>query len=95
MELTQAAMGIPLWIILIPFGIFLIVFFIYSAFNFYHLIRFGVYSYGLYLIATLYLLVVIGILSVAVFFLMGYDFSSAISFETLFGSSAGKIIPGL
>jgi Na+/H+-dicarboxylate symporter len=95
MELTSATAGLPLWVILIPFAIFAIVFFIYSAFNFYHLIRFGVYSYSMYLIMTLYILATVGILSTATFFLMGYNFYDVITVESIFGAAATQILPGV
>ena len=95
MELTTVTAGIPLWVILIPFTLFGIVFLIYSIFNFYHLIRFGVYSYGMYFIMTLYILVTLGILSAATFLLMGYKLFDVITMEILFGTAAGKLIPGL
>ena len=84
---------IPISVLLIPLIIFLIFYLVYSFFNVYHLLRFGVYGFGLYMITTLYAAGTILLMAISIYFLLGYDWTQPIMFgglvtgneESLFG----------
>lgn len=47
--------GIPLLVLLVPYGIFFFFFAVYSLFNIYHLLKFGANTFGAYLLVTIFL----------------------------------------
>ncbi len=91
---TSTGLTIPISILLIPFGLFLIFYVFYSIFNIYHLLRFGVYNFGLYALTALFTLGTIFLLSLSAFFLWRYDWSQPISFDN-FLEAEESVFPGL
>jgi len=53
---------LPLWLLLIPFGIIFFLVVLYGIFNVYHLLRFATYTFGSYFLTTLFVggLIIIG-----------------------------------
>lgn len=90
----ETGFTIPLSVLLIPLGLFLIFYVFYSIFNVYHLLRFGVYGFGLYLITTLFVLGTIFLLSLSSFFLLRYDWSAPIQLDPLLDVS-DTTLPGI
>lgn len=68
-------MTIPLWALLIPYGLVAALFVIFSFFNLYHLIRFGFITFGSALFFLIYLGASAIILMVTWSSLQGIDWS--------------------
>ena len=65
--------AIPIYAFLFVFAAYMLFYVLYSLFNIYHLIRYGVYGFGLYLIVTIFTGGTIILVSGSVFMLMEYD----------------------
>lgn|SRR3989338_8926728 len=76
-----SAFSLPVSIFLAAFGAFLLFFVIYSFFNFYHLMKYGVYGFGLYLIVTIFTGGTILLASGSFFLLADYDWTYPISLK--------------
>lgn len=74
-----AEFSFPIGVILLPFGLFMLFYCVYSLFNLYHLLRFGVAGPILYAVTTLYAVGTVGILIGSIIGLSSYDFSYPIS----------------
>lgn len=72
---TLPSLTLPLWLLFIPFGLVVFFFVLYGFFNIYHLLRFATYTFGSYLLTTIFIggSVVIGAL--CFFYLSGYDWT--------------------
>jgi hypothetical protein len=85
---------IPVWFLLVVYGLFLSVFSLYTLFNLYHLIRFGTRSAGLYAILALFLFGTTLLVGMSVAFLAPYDWSAAVSPSDLMRqTSKGQFFP--
>jgi|GEM_PF-676137 len=76
-----SAFSLPVSVFLAVFGAFLLFFVVYSFFNLYHLLKYGVYGFGLYLIVTIFTGGTILLASGSFFLLAGYDWTYPISVE--------------
>lgn len=74
-----AEFSFPIGVILLPFGLFMLFYCVYSLFNLYHLLRFGVAGPILYAVTVVYAVGTAAILVGAIWGLSGYDFSYPIS----------------
>jgi len=90
----SSGVTIPVSILLIPFGIFLIFYIFYSIFNVYHLLRFGVYGFGLYIISFLFVLGTLGMVGTSTYLLLKYDWSTPIQVDQ-FLEIDKDVFPGL
>lgn len=82
--MTIASLEMPLSVFLLPFGLFLLFYVFYSFFNVYHLVKFGIYGFGAFLIVTVYAGVSIFLLG-AIFSVIGlYDWSIPFSLSDFF-----------
>ncbi|MFA4845319.1 MAG: hypothetical protein WC654_02055 [Patescibacteria group bacterium] len=72
--------NIPVYVFLFVFLAYMLFYVLYSLFNIYHLIRYGIYGFGLYLIVTIFTGGTIILVSGSVFMLMEYDWTHTISF---------------
>ncbi|MBI4592379.1 hypothetical protein HY733_02950 [Candidatus Uhrbacteria bacterium] len=72
---------IPLYVFLFVYGAYMLFYVLYSLFNIYHLIRYGVYGFGLYLIVTIFTGGTILLVAGSTFLLMEYDWTLPISFD--------------
>lgn len=79
MPFDFATFVIPIWSLLVLYGIFLSVFSLYTAFNLYHLVRFGTKSAGLYAVTALFVAGTVLLVGVSVLLLAPYDWSATIS----------------
>ncbi|MBI2475609.1 hypothetical protein HYV69_04300 [Candidatus Uhrbacteria bacterium] len=70
--------SVPVSIFLIPYGLYMAVFIFYCFFNIYHLIRYGLYGFGLYIIITIFAGGTILLVSGSIFILKEYDWSQPI-----------------
>ncbi|MBI4257100.1 hypothetical protein HY626_03545 [Candidatus Uhrbacteria bacterium] len=71
--------NLPLYVFLFVFMAYMLFYVLYSLFNVYHLIRYGVYGFGLYLIVTIFAGGTIILLAGSTFMLMTYDWTLPIS----------------
>ncbi|MBI5369862.1 hypothetical protein HZA85_01570 [Candidatus Uhrbacteria bacterium] len=92
-ELPQ--FSLPLSIFLYVYSAYMLFYVLYSLFNIYHLIRYGVYGFGLYLIVTLFTGGTILLVGGSLYLLLGYDWTQIVSLNALFEKNAGGIFPGL
>jgi hypothetical protein len=74
---------IPIWALFIPFGIIVSLFVLYGIFNVYHLLRFATYSFGSYLLTSVFIggAIIIGVISAV--YLSQYDWSLVWNFSEL------------
>ncbi|HCB56308.1 TPA: hypothetical protein DEP26_05090 [Candidatus Uhrbacteria bacterium] len=94
MDIFQS-LSFPLWFVLIPFVLFFALFLIYNIFNMYHLLRFGVFGFGLYLITTIYTLGTFLLVCVAFFILVQYDWTTSVDLGQLLAGYSDSIFPTL
>lgn len=72
---------LPIYYFLFVFGVYMLFYVLYSLFNIYHLIRYGVYGFGLYLIVSIFTVGTIILISGSTFMLMEYDWTLPISLD--------------
>lgn len=82
----------PVAILLILFGIFFLIYALYSFFTIYHLLRFGVYGTHLYFVVASYLLVSLVILIISFVALSRYDWTVPLSPSDLFNASQERML---
>lgn len=73
--------SLPVSIFLYVFGAYMIFYVLYSLFNIYHLVRYGVYSFSLYVLVTVFTGGTILLVAGSIFLLMDYDWTAPISFN--------------
>jgi len=86
---------VPTLVFLIPFGIFMFFYVLYSLFNIYHLIRYGIFGKGLYLLITIFSAGAILLSAGSIFLLLGFDWNTAISLQETSNLYNNNVIPGL
>ena len=92
---STADFYLPLWTFLALYGAFLCGFLIYTAFNLYHLLRFGTNSFGLHAVTALFAGGTILLVGGTALLLMGYDWSVTISLADLFQQTANtRVLQG-
>ncbi len=74
---------LPLYVFLFVFGAYMLFYVLYSLFNIYHLIRYGVFGFGLYLIVAIFTGGTIILMAASTFLLMGYDWTLPISLNNV------------
>lgn len=85
---------IPLWILLIPYGIFGAFFLLWSAFNIYHLLRFGVVSMSLSLVMAFYLIGTASLVFFSVSLLLRFDWMISVNLtEFIFSENGSSVLP--
>lgn len=75
------SIDLPIYVFLFVFAAYMIFYVLYSLFNIYHLIRYGVYGFGLYLIVTIFTGGTILFIAGSTFMLMEYDWTLPISLD--------------
>ena len=73
-------------VFLAPYGFFALFYVIYSIFNIYHLVRFGVYTFGAYLIITIFLAGTVFLVGASFYMLVPYDWFATWSVTGVFQS---------
>jgi hypothetical protein len=76
-----STMSIPVSAFLAVFGAYMIFYIFYSLFNVYHLIKYGIFGIGLYILVTVFTGGTIILISGSTFMLMEYDWSHPISVD--------------
>lgn len=74
--------NIPIYILLFVFAAFLIIYVFSSLFNIYHLLRYGISGFGLYLIVTIFTGGTILLVAGSAMMLTQYDWSVPISLNS-------------
>ncbi|MBI4713771.1 hypothetical protein HY771_01110 [Candidatus Uhrbacteria bacterium] len=90
---TFPELTLPVSIFLLLYGAYLLLFLFYSLFNIYHLIRYGLYGFGLYLIITVFAGGTILLVSGSIFLLMKYDWSQPIFVNGLIETYGNNLLP--
>ena len=86
----------PITYLLIPYGLFLAIFMVYSFFNIYHLMRYGIYNFRLYLISVIFLGGTLFILGSSALVLFGFDWSVSLDLGMILNTDQTNFItPGL
>jgi len=95
MSFEFLSLSIPLWWLLVFYGIYLVFFFLYTGFNLYHLLRFGTYGIGLYAITALFLGGTIMLVALSFTLLSPFDWMTGVSVSSIFGDSKNtQFLPG-
>ncbi|NQV88929.1 MAG: hypothetical protein HQ488_01220 [Parcubacteria group bacterium] len=76
-----STMSIPVSVFLTVFGAYMLFYIFYGLFNVYHLIKYGIFGIGLYILVTIFTGGTILLISGSTFMLMEYDWSHPISAE--------------
>ncbi len=76
--------SLPIFVFLIPYGLFSLFYILYSVFNIYHLVRFGVYTFGAYLIITIFLGGTVFLVGASFYLLAPYDWFALWSVTDIF-----------
>ncbi|MBI2473454.1 hypothetical protein HYV70_02790 [Candidatus Uhrbacteria bacterium] len=87
--------NIPIAVFLIVYGAYMLFYVLYALFNVYHLIRYGVYGFGMYLIVTIFAGGTIILVAGSVFLLMEYDWSYPISLDKTVNYYNEDLFPSL
>ena len=87
--------NIPIYVFLFVYGAYMLFYVLYSLFNIYHLIRYGVYGFGLYLIITIITGGTIILVSGSVFMLMEYDWTHPTTFSDVVDYYNEDLFPAL
>jgi len=77
----------PILYFLIPYALFVLVFVTFSLFNIYHLLRYGIYNFNLYVLSVVYLAGTVFILGASIIILNSFDWSVLFSADTILGTS--------
>lgn len=92
-ELPQ--ISLPVSIFLYLFGAYMLFYVIYSLFNIYHLVRYGVYSLSLYLLVAVFTGGTILLVAGSIFWLMKFDWSAPLSVNDAIQEYDGNLFPNL
>jgi len=77
-------MSFPIIYFLLPYAFFLTVFVIFSLFNVYHLLRYGIYNFNLYVLSTIYMAGTIFILGASIIMILQFDWTVPFELSTIF-----------
>jgi len=88
-------LSIPVAVFLLVYGLYMLFYVLYSFFNIYHLVRYGVYGFGLYLIITIFAGGTILLLSGSVLLLLEYDWNAPITLNNAVQFYNEDLFPGL
>jgi hypothetical protein len=89
------SLNIPIGALLIVFGAYMLFYVFYSVFNIYHLIRYGMYGFGLYVIVTAFTGGTILLVGGSAMMLMQYDWSVPISITDSIENYDSSLFPNL
>ena len=87
--------SVPISIFLIIWGEYMLNYVLYTIFNIYHLIRYGVYGFGLYLIVTIFAGGTVILVAGSAFLLMEYDWSVPLSLQNTIELYNEDLFPSL
>ena len=87
--------SIPIAVFLIVYGAYMLFYVLYALFNVYHLIRYGVYGLGMYLIVTLFTGGTILLVAGSAFLLLEYDWTQPISVQKTIDYYNEDLFPSL
>lgn len=87
--------NIPILVFLLIWGAYMLFYVLYSLFNIYHLIRYGIYGLGLYLIVTIFTGGTILLVSGSIFLLIEYDWNYPISLNQVIRYYNEDFLPNL
>jgi hypothetical protein len=88
-------LSVPIWIFLYVYGAYMLFYVLYSLFNIYHLIRYGVYGFGLYLLVTIFTGGTILLLTGSFFLLSEYNWNELVSVNGILKNESSGLFPDL
>ncbi len=88
-------LSVPVSIFLYVYSAYMLFYVLYSMFNIYHLIRYGVYGFGLYLLVTIFTGGTILLLSGSFFLLSEYNWNELISVNGIIENNDNGLFPNL
>ena len=88
-------LSLPVSIFLYVYGAYMLFYVLYSLFNIYHLIRYGVYGYGLYFLVTIFTGGTILLLAGSFFLLSEYNWNELIPVNRIFENNDNGLFPNL
>ncbi|MBU0531205.1 hypothetical protein KJ910_01785 [Patescibacteria group bacterium] len=74
----------PIFYFLFPYALFLLVFIVFSLFNVYHLLRYGIYNFNLYVLCTVYMAGTLLILGASVIMILQFDWTVPLQLSSIF-----------
>ncbi len=86
---------VPVSAFLMVFGAYMLFYVFYSLFNVYHLIRYGIFGIGLYILVATFTGGTIILISGSTFLLMEYDWSHPITADSAAQYYNEDLFPGL
>lgn len=92
-ELPPFSLTISLF--LYGYGVFMLFYILQSLFNVYHLIRYGVYGFGLYFLVTIFTGGTILLMAGSALLLVQYDWSEPISVNAIIQEYDRDLFPNL
>lgn len=88
-------LSLPISIFLYVYGAYMLFYVLYSLFNIYHLVRYGVYGFGLYFLVTIFAGGTILLLAGSYFLLIEYNWNEPISVNGLIQGTDNGLFPNL
>lgn len=88
-------LAFPISYFLIPYVLLLLTFVAFSIFNVYHLLRYGVYNFNLYILSVIYIGGSLFIVGASIILILNHDWSTVFSVETLLGEENTTFFPPL
>lgn len=79
-------MSFPIYFFLLPYAFFLLTFIVFSLFNVYHLLRYGIYNFNLYVLSTVYMAGTILILGASLIMILQFDWTVSFELSAIFSS---------
>lgn len=95
MPMFTASLSIPLAFFLILYGIFICVYALYTFFNAYHLIKFGLIGSTTHSIIIVQIIISILLLLASLWFVLYQDWSITWNLTEIFQKDAEQILPNL
>ena len=89
------SISFPVGILLIIFIAYMVFYVAYSFFNIYHLVRYGIYGFGLYLIVTVFTGGTILLVGASTLMLINFDWSAPFNITDNIDNYDGDLFPGL
>lgn len=83
-------MTFPLWFLFIPYALVLLGTSIFTFFNVYHIVKFGVQSAGTTVLALLYIIGFLTVIALSAWLANGYDWNTTIAFTDIFPFAGGN-----
>lgn len=82
----------PISYFLIPYAFFAFVFVIFSFFNIYHMLRYGIYNFSLYILSVVYLGGTVFFLGASIIIILSFNWSVPLNLDAIIGTSQTELL---